>query len=41
MFSSADEHLIQAVYKKYGFDTAIDIMLCSTAENETDSVSSA
>ena len=23
MFSSSDEHLIEAVYKKHGFDTAV------------------
>ena len=39
MFSSSDEHLIEAVYKKHGFDTAVDILLYSTPESDTNAVS--
>ena len=39
MFSSLDDHLVEAVYKKHGFDTAIDILLYSTQESETKAVS--
>ena len=40
MFSSSDEHLVEAVYKKHGFDTAVDILLYSTPESDTKAVSS-
>ena len=39
MFSSSEERLIEAVYKKHGFDTAIDILLYSTPDNGTKTVS--
>ena len=39
MFSSSDEHVVEAVYKKHGFDTAVDILLYSTPESDTKAVS--
>ena len=39
MFSSSEERLIEAVYKKHGFDTAIDILLYSTPDSGTKTVS--
>lgn len=39
MFNSSDESLIEAVYKKHGFDAAIDILLYSTPDSETNTVS--
>ena len=39
MLSGSEEHLIEAVYKKHGFDTAIDILLYSTPDNGTKTVS--
>ena len=39
MFSSSDERLIESVYKKHGFDAAIDILLYNTQDSETNAVS--
>ena len=33
MFSSSDERLTEAVNKKHGFDTAIDILLYNSETN--------
>ena len=38
MFSSSDEHLVEAVCK-HGFDTAVDVLLYSTPESDTKAVS--
>lgn len=39
MFNSSDERVIESVYKKHGFDAAIDILLYSTPDSETNAVS--